>query len=87
MERLVLNVIKEIDLLKLDIARVRVDMMNKENPYAVLADLFNVRVRVECLKRTLEGVKLPNKLGVDIVDNIKKISEQILVLEKGEIGC
>ncbi|GAA0101448.1 hypothetical protein UT300012_21630 [Paraclostridium bifermentans] len=86
MERLILNVIGELDTMKLDIAKIRVNIMNEDtNPYAVTTEIASLRLRLDFAKRILNGVRFPNEVAVSVIDTVKKLEGLLNGLEEGRV--
>ena len=86
MERLILNVLGELDTMKLDVAKIRVNMMNEEcNPYAVTSEISSLRIRLDITKRILNGVMFPDDIAQSVMGTVRKLNEQLHGLEESRV--
>lgn len=86
MERLVINVLDELDTMKLDVAKIRVNMMNEEhNPYAVTSEINSLRLRLDITKRILNGVKFRDDVAQSVMGTVRKLNEQLNGLEESRV--
>ena len=86
MERLILNVLTELSTMKLDVAKIRVNMMNEEcNPYAVTSEISSLRIRLDITKRILTGVMFPDDIAQSVMETVRKLNEQLYGLEESRV--
>lgn len=87
MEVLVSNVNEALNTLAMDLCRIRVNMYDKDiNPYVILSDIANIKIRTVFLKRLLKGVEVNKQVASEIKNKIRSIEKQLKELEGIDFG-
>lgn len=77
MQSLVKNIENALDVVIMDLCRVRINSYDKDiNPYVIISDIASIKIRINFLNLLLEGVEL-DRTNIDI--KMKKI--KILIKE------
>lgn len=83
MQSLVKNIENALDVVIMDLCRVRINSYDKDiNPYVIISDIASIKIRINFLNLLLEGVEL-DRTNIDI--KMKKIKTLIKEVEGIEL--
>lgn len=83
MQSLVNNIENALDVVIMDLCRVRINSYDKDiNPYVIISDIASIKIRINFLNLLLEGVEL-DRTNIDI--KMKKIKTLIKEVEGIEL--